>query len=119
MKIIYIAHPIRAIGGESLWGNIRMGVHFYRTAIIEGLPVVAPWAMPLSLAWTDNTDAEQRARALEFMAETAKRCDSVALCGPRVSEGMIRERNACGVAIDCIGLDPEGAAERIGKWIEK
>jgi len=118
MVLIYVAHPIRPEGNrETVAYNVVQARHFFCSALLFGLPVVAPYLLLLAMGWTDDADDKQREAGLKLMETIASRCDAVALCGPRASAGMIRERNACGIAIDCLSLSPEEATQRINQWV--
>jgi len=53
---------------------------------------MAPW-IASCLAGADDDDAAQREAGLRDACAVVTRCDGIVLCGPRISSGMVRERD--------------------------
>lgn len=114
MRLIYVAHPVRPIDGETVRGNAERAEEWLVALSIANPDVafVAPWTALVRARPDDDADPELRARALRTCEGVARRCDGIVLCGPRVSDGMRREAIAC---IACGGFvyrlngEPRGA----------
>lgn len=104
--LIYIAHPI---SGDSI-ANAMQAKHYLYAFIKAGHLALAPYVMAILEGWGVDDNPEDRERFLRWDEQIAARCDWVALCGPRISEGMKREAAACGLAVDLTGLEPKTAA---------
>lgn len=115
-KLVYVAHPIKPIAGETLEGNIRAAGEYLRALQDAGVFAIAPYLYPLE-HWADDTDPKQRERGIACGEYIASRCDAVVWCGPRTSDGMRREGAACEHVLDGAGVTPEGVAQSVSDWI--
>jgi hypothetical protein len=119
-RLIYLAHPVRPINGETWQDNYAGAVRYFDALADAGVLVIAPWLRDIkrlgtAAQWFNRPmrawEATGREAALKRCERYASTCWAVALCGPRVSEGMQGEAEACGRAIrGLIGLTPRQAA---------
>lgn len=93
MDLIYLAHPVAPVGDETVASNLdsaeRWLVALQRAN--PGVAFVAPWIQELRLGIGDDSSPEDRARGIARCRAAAARCDGIALCGPRISRGMLAE----------------------------
>lgn len=120
--LIYMAHPIKPIEGETLHKNVVNALDFYEALVRADIAVVAPYLLPLWFDWEDDNESDTRERALKRGEIVASRCDGVVLCGPRVSEGMQREAKACKGwlgRMDRTGWGLRVVADNLRIWIQR
>jgi hypothetical protein len=94
MSLIYMAHPVRPIEGETLAGNIERAEAWLRWCH-ERCPawiVIAPWLAELrAYGVSEEGERAQRETGMARQLEVVRRCDGVLLVGGRVSPGMREE----------------------------
>lgn len=120
--LIYMAHPIKPIEGETIAENIHSAIYYYHELVKADIAVVAPYLLPLWSQWEDDNEPDTRERALKRGEIVVSRCDGVVLCGPRVSEGMQREAAACCGwlgSLDAAGYEAKFVASGVRNWIER
>lgn len=95
--LIYMAHPVRPIEGETLAGNIERARARLRWCH-ERFPawvVIAPWLAEIeAYGVTEDGERAQRAAGMARNLEVTRRCDGILLVGGRVSAGMRAELKA-------------------------
>jgi hypothetical protein len=92
--LIYMAHPVRPIDGETLAGNIERAEAWlvWCQRNFPAWVVIAPWLAELRAYGLDEEgEREQRAAGMARQLEVVRRCDGVVLVGGRVSPGMREE----------------------------
>lgn len=112
--LIYVAHPIF----DEPEANVLRAAKFLRAFLDAGHVAIAPYLVSVAMGWDDDDDPEQRERALQRCESIAARCDFVALCGRRITPGMIREAKACGQDFELIGEIPFIAASKTTTYLE-
>lgn len=112
--LVYMAHPVRPVAGETIEGNLLQAAEWLRWLhryFGDAWTVIAPWLGDLYGASHLEADDVQRSAALLRCKDVAARCDMLILCGPRRSDGMIREVAACaqtgGVVLNFVGWTRE------------
>ena len=101
MRLVYVAHPVAPADGETVEGNAEQAERWL-VALTEanpGIALIAPWTTMVRRRPGDDADPAARALSLATCAEVASRCDEIALCGPRISRGMLEELRAVGCAL--------------------
>jgi len=98
-KLIYIAHPVSPVEGETYEENLKGATEWLRWAILtKGVYAIAPYiGMCYAL---DEEDPMHRTMGIDIDLEVIGRCDQLWLCGPRVSSGMAVEASyagSCGI----------------------
>lgn len=118
-RLVYLAHPVKPMGGESLRGNFESAEEYRQALSNAGVLVVAPWMWELQLRLDVGVFSAAEGKDREVLLQRCERyasaCWAVALCGPRVSEGMEREWRACGQLVDCIAMNPSRAVAEVLK----
>lgn len=98
MDLIYIAHPVRPLPGsaETVESNLRDAERwlFNLQRANPGVAFIAPWITCLDLGIDDDADPVLRAQGLARCRAVVGRCTGIALCGPRISRGMLIEADA-------------------------
>lgn len=96
MNVVYMAHPVSPLPGETLEGNLarakRWLLWLLRNAKRERIAYIAPWIVDCEIL--DDADPDVRGFALERDCALIARCDAIVLVGGRLSSGMARERDA-------------------------
>ena len=115
--IVYLAHPVRPIDGETYGKNLELARLYLRAMIQRQINAIAPWLQPLLLGWVNDSDERARELGLRQMHAIAARCDVIALCGPRVSPGMLAEMRDHPHPIPLTGLTPYDAARKLRKYL--
>ena len=96
--LIYLIHPVSPVEGESFDDNLSSAER-YLVALQRALPeheVAAPWIQEIRLGVGRDHVPEERERGLRRCERWAARADALAVCGPRISSGMVREILAYG-----------------------
>lgn len=98
MRLIYLAHPVSPLDGETVESNLASAERWLvgLSARNPDAVFLAPWIQALRLGIGDDSDPVSRELGLQGCEAVAAACDEIVLCGPRVSRGMARERSACG-----------------------
>lgn len=92
MKVIYVAHPVSG----DVPGNLAKAKRIMR-ALQEQSPtvaIIAPWIQWLEICGDDDSDHGARERGLIRDFAVVAKCDEFWMVGPRVSDGMRREKEA-------------------------
>lgn len=92
--LIYMAHPVRPIEGETLAGNIERAEAWLRWCHdrFQAWTVIAPWLAELHAYGLDEEgERAQRAEGIARQLDVVRRCDGVLLVGSRISDGMKME----------------------------
>lgn len=99
MDLIYLAHPVRPLPGttETVESNLRDAewwLHHLQRAN-PGVAIIAPWIHEFRIGVGDDSDESQgRPAGLDRCRAVVGRCTGIALCGPRISRGMLIEAEA-------------------------
>ncbi len=83
MKVVYIAAPLTADTPEGIAENRRVGALWAAWAALSGFSPVCSW-----IVLTGVLSEEYRELGLKCDCAQVERCDSVWLCGGRISGGM-------------------------------
>jgi hypothetical protein len=85
-KLVYIAHQYT--GDES--NNYQLALRWVRWAAAKPQIVpVAPWLVYIQAL--NNDDPREKELGMQLNFRVLERCQELWLCGPHMSEGMIRE----------------------------
>ena len=88
LPVVYIAHPVSG----DVETNLAAAARWVRWAAVHmGVAPVAPYIE--MCAAMDDSDPEERAIGMRADHAILAKCDEVWLCGDRISEGMIGERD--------------------------
>lgn len=89
--LIYMAHPVRPLEGETLEQNIHEAKQWLKW-LHKHMPAwhtIAPWLVEVELY--GDSDEAQREASLERACAAVRQCHGLVLAGRRVSQGMRRE----------------------------
>lgn len=94
---IFVAHPIKPVGAETLEENVAAAER-WRQRLQRANPrhaFLAPYVDTIRDG-EDDRDPAQRAAGIARTSLVSSVCHGIALCGPRISAGMVAEMLACG-----------------------
>jgi len=97
MIVVYCAHPLNAPTREGIEQNRKNAAKWAAWLVLQGFTVECSW---ITLTGALEETPENRERGLRADCELVSRCDVMALCGPRISSGMLREAHAAKVIVD-------------------
>lgn len=101
---VYCAHPLTAPTREGIDENRRRAAKWAAWLWRQGFSVQCSWIV--CTGELEETD-ENRELGLKSDCEQVSRCDIMALCGPKISSGMLREAAAAKVIVDFTWLGLE------------
>lgn len=95
MEVVYLAHPVRPVGTETLESNLR-DAERWLVDLQRANPrvaFIAPWLLELRLGIGRDDDPTDRSLALDrcFAVAGSNGVTAFAACGPRVSPGVFGE----------------------------
>jgi len=101
---VYCAHPLTAPTREGINKNRANAAKWAAWLWRQGFSVECSW-----ITCTGELEETPENRELGLMSdcEQVSRCDVMALCGPRISSGMLREAEAAKIIIDFTHLGLE------------
>lgn len=97
----YLSQKVAPIEGETLEGNIKEGLEWYRFLLTNGLDVVAPYFGLLQAL--DEFKPEERALGMKIDNLVKPRCDGLVSVGPW--ERLQKSRGAMEDVEDCKRLE--------------
>ena len=97
MIAVYLAHQLSAPTRASIHLNRANAAKWAKWLWEQGFAVECSW---ITCTGELEETPENRELGLRSDCEQARRCDVMALCGPRISGGMLREAGAAKLIVD-------------------